>query len=293
MVIAQLTTGLGNNLFQYANGRAVAIRNNVTLKLDISKANIENLQGTYQLNVFNIVESIASSTEIGQIIGSNKRNVARRVYDFIQYCLPYYKRKKFVERHFHFDPNIFKIPGKVYLIGYWQSEKYFKDIEGLLRKEFTIRAAPNSTNKIMLGLINQCEAVSLHIRRGDYITNSGSNQYHGVCSLNYYRNAVQKLVQVIKNPNFFVFSDDLEWAKQNLKLEYPVTYVTQNGIERDYEDLLLMSQCKHHIIANSSFSWWGAWLNQNPNKIIIAPQKWFNDPSINTDDLIPDGWVKI
>lgn len=292
-MIAQLTTGLGNNLFQYANGRAVAIRNNVTLKLDISKANIENLQGTYQLNVFNIVESIASSTEIGQIIGSNKRNVARRVYDFIQYCLPYYKRKKFVERHFHFDPNIFKIPGKVYLIGYWQSEKYFKDIEGLLRKEFTIRAAPNSTNKIMLGLINQCEAVSLHIRRGDYITNSGSNQYHGVCSLNYYRNAVQKLVQVIKNPNFFVFSDDLEWAKQNLKLEYPVTYVTQNGIERDYEDLLLMSQCKHHIIANSSFSWWGAWLNQNPNKIIIAPQKWFNDPSINTDDLIPDGWVKI
>ena len=141
--------------------------------------------------------------------------------------------------------------------------------------------------------IRACESVSVHIRRGDYLSNPAFYRFHGVCAVEYYEAAVGHLAGAVENPCFFLFSDDLDWARRNLRLDYPVTYVDHNGEDKDYEDLRLMSQCKHHIIANSSFSWWAAWLCANPGKIVIAPRKWFNDPNIDTADIIPASWRRI
>ncbi len=181
----------------------------------------------------------------------------------------------------------------MYLQGYWQSEKYFKDIEKIIRDDFTFSEEPDYQNKQMADTIKCCEAVSLHVRRGDYVSNPVTTEYHGICSEDYYRRAVREVERYCKNPQFFVFSDDPSWAKENLETGYPTTIIDFNGSEKDYEDLRLMSLCQHHIIANSSFSWWGAWLSWNPQKIVIAPKKWFNRPEINTQDLIPESWIRI
>ena len=186
-----------------------------------------------------------------------------------------------------------KQEGNVYLEGFWHSEKYFKDIENVIRQEFTIRDEPDALNKEMANKIMACEPVSIHIRRGDYVSDKKTNEFHGTCSLEYYNDAIGIITKEIKAPHFFVFSDDPVWVQDNLKLKFSTTYLVYNGAEKAYEDLRLMSLCKHHIIANSSFSWWGAWLSGNPYKIVIAPKKWFNDETIDTSDLIPDEWFRI
>jgi len=140
--------------------------------------------------------------------------------------------------------------------------------------------------------IKEKNSVSLHIRRGDYLTMQKAIDTIGVCPLDYYDKAIREITRKIKNPTFFIFSDDINWVKENLKTNSPTIFVS-GGKLKDYEELILMSKCKHNIIANSSFSWWGAWLNNNPNKIVIAPKKWFKDTSKNTRDLIPESWLKL
>ena len=292
MVIVRLMGGLGNQMFQYAAGRAVAHRNRTPLKLDISAFEQDPLR-SYRLHHFNIVESIATPDEVAHLTKRGSgiwKRISRRVE---RYLLPPYRRSVFAQRFDHFDPDILRLRGNVYLIGYWQSEKYFKDIAHIIRQDFTFRHTADPENQKLARIIANTNSVSLHIRRGDYVSNPITYQYHGVCSLDYYRAAVARLTQTVKRPHFFVFSDDMEWAQQNLKPDYPVTYVTHNGVERDYEDLRLMSQCKHHIIANSAFSWWGPWLCTYPPKIVIAPQKWFNKADRDTSDLIPASWIRV
>ena len=133
----------------------------------------------------------------------------------------------------------------------------------------------------------------MHIRRGDYVSNPTTNKLHGTCSLEYYHNAVDIIAAKVSNPHFFIFSDDHEWARNNFKIDYPLTFVAHNNAGKNYEDMRLMSLCKHHIIANSSFSWWGAWLGSNPKKIVCAPRGWFKDKSLNTNDIIPSDWSRI
>jgi hypothetical protein len=131
------------------------------------------------------------------------------------------------------------------------------------------------------------------VRRGDYVQNPVTNARHGLCPLEYYHTAVRTLAAQVPDPQFFVFSDDPDWTQQNLKLPYPTTYVTCNGLERDYEDLRLMSHCRHHIIANSSFSWWGAWLSTFPAKTVLAPSTWFREPPQASRDRVPAGWLTV
>ena len=292
MVIVPLRGGLGNQLFQYATGRAIAYRNNVPLKLNIQKYE-DNPFRKYELDSFNIVASIASPDDIARLTRSGQRGLGARGFALIQRCLPYYRRSVVTERYHHFDPNILKVSGKVYLVGYWQSEKYFADIKSLLRKELAVRYPPDRLNQETSQLIGKTESVSVHVRRGDYVSNPAFHQHHGVCSLGYYRVAVQELTHTVKEPHFFVFSDDMEWVRENLRLSYPISYVAHNGIEKAYEDLRLMSQCKHHIIANSTFSWWGAWLCTHPAKIVVAPKKWFNKADRDDRDLIPALWIRV
>ena len=213
-----------------------------------------------------------------------------------------YKQFKLVEDTFQpFDPMVLKAGKNVYLEGYWQSEKYFKEIEYIIRKDLIIKPNLKGRNKDIAKKIVSENSISLHIRRGNYVANPEIFKVHGTCEQEYYYEAIDYITENVKEPYFYIFSDEIEWAKDNFKIEYAHTFVDINiGFdgenyqdEKNYEDLRLMSLCKHNIIANSSFSWWGAWLNQNPEKIVIAPKKWFNDESLDTSDLIPNSWIRI
>src|SRR3989344_4984067 len=160
----------------------------------------------------------------------------------------------------------------------------------MIRKDFTFGATIVERNKKLASEISGTNSVSVHIRRGDYVTNANTNQFHGLCSLDYYNKAVSFISSKQNEMELFVFSDDIEWCKENLKYDFPIHFVETNDA---HSDMYLMSLCKHNIIANSSFSWWGAWLNDNFQKIVVAPSQWIADASVNTQDLIPKGWIKI
>jgi len=207
--------------------------------------------------------------------------------------MPFY----YPERTFHFDPRVFSKNG-TYFNGFWQTEKYFKDIEPIIRKELTLINPFSKKSEILLEKIKNSNAVSVHVRR--YITSADKNypnvsDIFGTCSIDYYKKAMEYVSQHEKNPHFFIFSDNYGWAIKNFKsLPYSITYA-KNDDSKDYEDLMLMASCKHNIIANSSFSWWGAWLNSNKNKIVIAPNQWFNNvkASVDTKDVVPKSWIKM
>lgn len=282
MIIIKLIGGLGNQLFQYSLGRHLSIRNNAQLKLDVSGFETYKLH-KYSLYNFNIVENFSSNEEV------KKLGINNKILKNINNLLPLQYRKYIKESGYLFAPMILDLKDNVYLEGYWQSEKYFKDIEDAIKKEITLKV---EVDELVQNLIDGTESVSLHIRRADYVTSPKAIKVYSACSLEYYRQAIDIITKKISNPNFFVFSDDIDWAKKNLKINYPLFFV-DHGAEKNYEDLILMSKCRHNIIANSSFSWWGAWLNNNSDKIIIAPKKWFNDNSKNTSDLLPNNWIKI
>ena len=292
MIITKLIGGLGNQLFQYAVARHLAEIHRAVLKIDISGFETYKLH-KYSLWPFNIQENFASPEEL-TALRVRKQGIVERV---IRLVLPrppkpaptYIREKKL----FHFDPDILNLPDSVYLDGSWQSEKYFVDIEAVIRQEFTVRTPQRGKDKELAELIASCESVSLHIRRGDYVSNFHTAQILGTCDLDYYFRCVECLTQTVKHPHFFIFSDEPEWARDNLKLSYPTTPVAHNKADKNYEDLRLMSQCKHHIIANSSFSWWGAWLGQYPEKRVFAPRYWVKSNAYSVRDLIPDEWIRV
>lgn len=294
MIIVRLIGGLGNQLYQYAVARHIAERRRAILKIDISGFETFKLF-KYSLWAFNIHENFASPEEVAAL-GGPKGGIAERVVKEVLRKLelvkppPTYIREK---KLFHFDADILNLPDGIYLEGSWQSEKYFTDIAGIIRQEFTVKTPPAGRDSELAEQMASCASVSLHIRRGDRVFDPRANKIHGTCDLDYYFGCVERLVQMVKNPHFFIFSDDPEWAGDNLKLSYPMTLVDHNGPDKNYEDLRLMSQCKHNIIANSSFSWWGAWLNQNPGKIVLAPKRWLKRGDYDTKDLVPDKWIEV
>jgi hypothetical protein len=290
MIITKLIGGLGNQLFQYAVGRALAEKHKTTLKMDLSGYDhqVGVTPRQYQLFLFNIQESFSTPAERDRLKGREASGLWGRVWKKISSRL---KRQRFLlEKHYNFDPAILAAKDNVYLEGYWQTEKYFMEIADIIRSEFTLKAEYNNLNQELLQKIAAYNSVSLHIRRGDYVSSQSTNEYHGVCSLDYYRRAVDLIAAKFPNPMIFVFSDDLEWCEANLKIDWPIVFVSGN---KDYEDLIMMSRCKHNIIANSSFSWWGAWLNNNPEKMVVAPKRWFAETSVDTSDVVPSTWTKI
>lgn len=277
MIVARVIGGLGNQLFQYAAARHLAEIHKTALRIDISEFKTWYKLRKYSLWAFNIQKNFASLEEIPQEQESRGHGLTR-------IC---------EKQHFHFDNEILSLPDNIYLDGYWQSEKYFIDIEAIIRQEFTIKTPQVDKDKELASQMASCESVSLHIRRGDYVSNPSTNLSFGTCSLDYYLYSVQFFIQALESPHFFIFSDDMEWSRSNLGLPYSITFVDHNGPDKNYEDLRLMSQCKHHIIANSSFSWWGAWLGQYPKKIVLAPKRWFRSTRYNAQDLLPDAWIRI
>ncbi|MBN2301303.1 MAG: alpha-1,2-fucosyltransferase [Lentisphaerae bacterium] len=289
MVIVKLMGGLGNQMFQYAAGRNLAHRLRTRLQLDVSLYPTQSFR-TYRLHHFNIQENIISKHDLQRFVAR-----ASKVSFFERIGL---KQRSMVisEKPVPtFVPAVFSAQGHVYLRGFWQSEHYFSEIAPIIRKEFTMKTEPQGINKDFLQNITETQSVALHVRRGDYVTNSTTNQFHGVCSLAYYQTAVRLITQQVREPHFFIFSDDAEWTRKNIQSDCPMTFVAHNHTEPQ-EDLRLMRHCKHFIIANSSFSWWGAWLSEYSDKIIIAPRQWFRDAASDTYTtmyLKPESWIQI
>lgn len=292
MIIVKIIGGLGNQLFQYALGRNLSVKKNTELKLDISGFEYYRLH-KYGLDHFNIIENIATKEDIQKFRPAKRQFLSSYSSTILNCVLPWYKQKCIFEQGFLFNPEIYKIPQDAYLIGYWQSEKYFIDIKEIIKNEFTVKNNPDKINQEVLKIIHNTHSVSLHIRRQDYISDKKTMEIHGILEINYYSHALDLIQEKVKDPNIFVFSDDINWARENLKTELPLFFIDHNGTEKNYEDLRLMSSCQHNIIANSSFSWLAAWLNINPKKIIYAPKKWFNVQNLDARDLIPSSWFVI
>jgi hypothetical protein len=292
MIVVKLQGGLGNQMFQYAIGRILAEKTGVNLFLDNSffedqekKTGFTPRQ--FELEVFKPKHRWADKKMVKSFFTETK---VRRLRKYLGLSF----KKVYREGVCHFDISILSLSIPVYLDGYFQSEKYFKGNEILIQKIFEFPHLEGSCFKENLQTINIAESVSVHFRRVDYIQDEIIGNFHGICSLDYYNNAIGYMIDKLKSPHFFVFSDDIEWVEKQLsRLVTNITFVKGNSDSKNWTDMMLMSNCKHHIIANSSYSWWGAWLNKYPDKIVIAPKKWFNDPVIDTKDLVPESWIRI
>lgn len=294
VVVARLIGGLGNQMFQYAAGRALALRCGAELRIDISGFAIYQRR-RYELDTLRIKTSVATKRDLAQF-GLPLKAPSRfmeRVQRRLGILPKLSARSVYHEPHFHFDPGVLKLLPPVYLDGYWQSEKYFADQAAVLRQELTPAMPLDPENAVIAERIDATNAVSLHVRRGDYAHDPATNRFHGTCSVEYYGRAVDYMMGRVPEPHLFVFSDDWEWASGNLHFDVPTTFVHANSADRGFSDMQLMSRCRHHILANSSFSWWGAWLNPSQDKVVIAPKCWFNDRGADTRDLIPESWIRL
>ncbi|HWK05465.1 MAG TPA: alpha-1,2-fucosyltransferase [Puia sp.] len=291
MLIVKIHYGLGNQLFQYAFARSLSLRKNTNFRLDISFFETDTFDRhprVYQLNQFNIQEKIASGEEIKEFL--NPSMLKRRWRSVANRFLRYYKRKVVNESRADFDENIFRVKDGAYLFGFWQDIRYFSAIEDVLKKELVFKNMPTGLNKEILGQIETTHSISLHIRRGDYLTDSHAVNNLGVCDLSYYQRAVERMSQRVSDPVFYIFSDDPEWVRGNFHIPFQTVFVSNNSEENAFEDLRLMSNCRHHIIANSSFSCWGALLSANKDKIVIAPRVWRSN---GPDMFLPSGWMAL
>ena len=259
-MIIRLTGGLGNQMSQYAYGRAKSLKNNQKLYYYFIHYRGDAIRN-YELKIFPI-----KGTKINGVVIDLLVKLGNLLH--------------------------VRIPGIE--LGYWQGERYFNDYEKEIRNDFRFIKLLDKKNRDILNIINKTNSVSIHIRRGDYVFDKKTKEFHGLLPVEYYKKAIKIINKKIKNSKYFVFSDDPEWVKNNLKIDSAI-YIYWNKGRKNYIDMQLMSNCKHNIIANSSFSWWGAWLNCNPNKIVVAPQKWFNNAKAQKEstDLIPKTWKKI
>ena len=275
--------GLGNQMFQYALGRKISLTQNKKLYLDLTFYNDQSAVDTprhYELECFKLKVDLIKNP----ILDKKPRfSIISKV--------PYFPNR-YNEKQFPFTEDVLNQADGTLYQGYWQTEKYFADIRDQLLKDFTLKDALSADDQNILDTIKLQTSVSLHVRRGDYVSNTNANSFHGLKGVEYYTKAIQIISSKVNDYKLFVFSDDIEWCKQNLSKIYGNIHFVDG--DRDGSiDMNLMKHCSHNIIANSSFSWWAAWLNTNPDKIVVAPHNWFNDKSIDTKDVVPESWLKI
>ncbi len=292
-VTVTLCGGLGNQLFQYAVARAVAIRCNADMVIDLSwfdevHSSLSVTPRKYALAPFCLPVHIKQGSSVAcspvflfrffQMLGN------RLVLDV--------GKMKFTEKSFRFDERVLGLNAPVWLTGYWQSPRYFNDVAPLIREEIGSFRGLTDPCVDLLQKIQATDSICIHIRRGDYVTNAVASSFHGLCSLDYYKDGAERIARGLRMPHGFVFSDDPVWVRENLKLTIDFTVVDLNGTDEPHLDLWLMSACSHFVIANSSLSWWGAWLGKFHEKQVIAPKQWFLSPEKDTSDLLPDSWLR-
>jgi len=293
MFIIKLQGGLGNQMFQYAFASIISKNKGCILKLDKSflDNSLTNEGFTYrpfELSIFRNANLEASTLEIQTLTKSCFYCAFLKKFGL-------YKSKIYIEPSLDYHPEAMFINPPMYIKGYFQSYKYFENNIDYIKDIFTFSIESlNEKNYKLLSKLKSMISISVHIRRGDYITNKKAKQFHGNLSFKYYLKAIDIMASKNKVFTLVFFSDDIKWVKEKFqKLPYSKVFIDYNKNENAWIDMLLMSSCSHNIIANSSFSWWAAFLNNNPEKIVIAPKKWYADPKINTNNLVPIKWIRL
>jgi Glycosyl transferase family 11 len=286
MIIARLQGGLGNQLFQYAAGKALAAKLGKPFKLETITSLQKDKRRHIALHDLHTVFELATKKEVKDFVSFQK------LYRHNPAFFSKLGKNIYREPHFHFDENFFQLNDPVFLDGFWQSPLYFKDIEKTIRQEFTVK------NELIKNVVEKGKelednpSIAVHIRRGDFL-NEKITAFHGVMSPFYYEKSIRLVKDKDPAAKVYFFSDDIEWVKKNLTVDRNTELVSSYTASA-IEDFYLMTKCRHNIIANSSFSWWPAWLNTHPDKIIVAPKKWFADKSgLDTKDLLPKEWIRL
>jgi hypothetical protein len=287
-VVVPLIGGLGNQMFQYAAARAVALKNDSAVKLELSWFGTD-AERQYALEPF----AIEATTMVSEKQAARKYDLLSR----LMRRLPIARRQNglpvFKEASFRYDESIEQARAPIFLDGYFQSEKYFLQYRDQIAADFKLRNKPLAATAAVLNQISQTDAICIHFRRGDYVTSKVANAHHGTCSLEYYEAGLGYVAEGLARPHCFVFSDDPVWARENFAPKMPVTFVDIHATNQAHEDLRLMASCQRYVIANSSLSWWGAWLGSHGNKKVVAPAKWFQKRDIDTSDLVPSSWTRM
>ncbi|MFN3076353.1 MAG: alpha-1,2-fucosyltransferase [Alphaproteobacteria bacterium] len=281
-------------MFQYALGRRLALERGVPLLLDARWCGTEDLSQepgfACRLHHLRIDAALAGEAQVRQVVPR-----PTTLHWRLGWLLPPRYRRVVQQRQFPFDPSLLRCGKDAYLVGYWQTERYFDLIAEVIRADFQLVAPMSERRMAIAARIKASRGISVHVRRGDYVSDPRTLKTHGVCSPEWYERAMAVLAEEEeaqgRTPSFFVFSDDPDWARENLVPRGSMTFIAPDPDGRDFEDLHLMAACRHHVTANSSFSWWGAWLNPDPDKRVIAPARWFADAPHDTRDLIPPSWT--
>jgi len=293
MIIIKLQGGLGNQMFQYAFASILAKKNNDCLLIDKSFfEEVEKKPGftprEFDLPVFKKTNSEASSKVIFLF---HHLSFFNKIKKKIGFNYP----KIYNEPFFGFCKKALDLKSPVYINGYFQSYKYFIENERFIKNIFSFPIKElDLRNKNILSDIQKSNTISVHIRRGDYVNDKITQQFHGNCDLDYYLEAISLLASQYNTFTLLFFSDDSDWVKEQFEyLPYPKIFIDHNKNENSWKDMFLMSSCNHNIIANSSFSWWAAWLNENLDKTVIAPKKWFEAKDLDTKTLLPEEWIQL
>lgn len=292
-VVVRLMGGLGNQMFQYATGHAAAKRLGVPLLLDRTfldsrPPGMDWTPRDFALDVFAAPIAFADPGKVAIL----RRPIDQPLHRRLRRLLPSLYPSVVLERHPGFDAAVLRCRAPVYLEGFWQNEGHFLVVADELRFAlFVPREAPDARNRALAEAMQACVSASVHVRQGDYAANAATARYHGVCPPDYFHGAARELAERHGVERFFVFSDDPDWAQSNLSLPRPSEHIAHNTGRAAHWDLWLMKQCRHHIIANSSFSWWGAWLDPRPDKAVIAPARWFAGTGTPASAIIPPAWT--
>lgn len=289
MINVRLQGGLGNQLFQFSFGISSAQKLNCPVLFDTSHYSTNSQHGGFRLDKLNIESNLLVTVD-------KHRNLFRefsiRLANYFPRVMKIfgYVSEQVVQ---HCDNNSCYCDNATY-VGYWQSEHYFKSNKNKLKELFTPRYMSEKSHDVSNEIKASKISLSIHIRRGDYVYNKDANITHGVCSLEYYNKAIDVFNDMASDINVYVFSDDISWCKNNIgdvfEKFHSVNYVS--GLTQE-EDLWLMSLATHHIIANSSFSWWGAWLAKSNNQIVVAPTPWYDKQPINSCDPALSDWIRL
>lgn len=291
MICVRLDGGLGNQLFQYATGRALASRHGCALLLDSSRLDATARKvtpRTFELDHFRHQGRLATSVE------QRRLSWLPRVAPASHWVSPW---RTFVERGPGYHASVESLPDQTYLVGYWQSHRYFSHIAQTIAEELTPARPLSAASEQVARSAAQGMSVSVHVRRGDYVTLPAAANLHGTLDREFYASALDRVNKQVGNARYFVFSDDIAWCRANLPLHHAETVFVDHNTGLDaWQDLVLMAKCKHHIIANSSFSWWGAWLADQrqgeAGHLVIAPARWFaGQPEHDHRDRFPAHWI--
>jgi hypothetical protein len=293
MIILKISGGLGNQLFQYSFGRNLSLSLKTKLKLDI-QTELDHGSFTKRnsgLKFFNIEVDVATYREIARF-KSPKINKFSRIERIIAQKFPWINRKYIVQDFSDKFRGMKEFCDNVYYDGYWQSENFFKSNDAIIRKDLEFNLELNHENSKLNEEIINCDSVSIHIRRGDYLSIKANRKIFYSCPPEYYLKGIEILNAKSENKKYYIFSDEIEWAKRNFHGDN--FRFMESNINEPEVDLYLMSKCKNNIISNSSFSWWGAWLNSNPDKSVIAPKNWYiGKLNRMSDEILPNEWIRI